>query len=158
MTGSRSDHTGGDKATIRRHEHVVDPAECGDALHDFLLVKVNDVDEGVFSRDRNVYLAAVRCNGDVVRPAGERNLLRHPKRLRGDDVERVIHFVAEVERTPIRRGRHPVRHWNTEDHVHDLLCCGIGDVDVVAGGVGLDDADRARLGPGRRREKGNQES
>ena len=70
-------------------------------------------------------------------------LLDDLQRLRVDDVERALRFVADVDAAAVGRDAGAVVHLDPLDHADHLVGGGIDDVDVVPGAVGLDDPDLA---------------
>ncbi len=114
--------------------------------------------------DRHIDPSPIRGDIDKVGVPAQRNLLGHLKGLAIDDGERLVRFLADVDSAAVGGDRDPVARFDSLDLSHHLVRGGVDDVDVIPGGVRLDDPQlrflrgqegerhRAQSDPGQSRE------
>ena len=78
----------------------MDASKYADELHPVLRDRVDHIDAAVGRLDGDIEASAVFADRDVVRMAGQRNLLRDPQGLRIDDVERRGDSLLRYSRLP----------------------------------------------------------
>ena len=133
-------------SAVRSDEDVVHASEGRNPADATTLTGVDNVHEGASTHDGHVHFGAVGRDRDVVGASGQWDLGHDAERGRGHDVERVVHFVAEVVLAPVRMARDTMWNLYARDHVDDFVGRRVDDVDVVAGRVRLDDPNGSLLG------------
>jgi len=86
-----------DVLAVRRDVRIVDAALRRQRLDVLERRGVDDVDATGRLDDPDVHAASVAADGDVVRVPAQRDPVRHLERLRVDDVERALGFIADVD-------------------------------------------------------------
>ena len=148
--------TGHDILAVRRDVRVVDAALGRKRLDVLQRGGVDHIDAAGRLDDADVDPLSIGSHRDIVGVAAQRDAVGHLQRLRVDDVERAVRFVAHVDPGALRGDRDAVVHFDPFDHSHHLVRDGIDDVDRVSSAVGLDDPDVALL-RGRRRPRAQQD-
>ena len=129
------------------------PANDPDKLHVLLVDRIDDVDAAAPALDGHVQALTVLVNRDIVGPTAEGNRVRYLEGLRVDDIEHLGRLVAEIEPTPVGRGRHPVNGLDPGDLADDRVRCRVDQLNVVARGIRLHDDGPELCGDRRAQER-----
>src|SRR6185295_7298523 len=137
----------GDRATddvlaVWSYVGVVSRALDGNALGARQRRRVDHIDRSRSRGDCDIHAFAVLAYRHVVGVRGELDLLDDLQRLRIDDVERLVRFVADIELRGVGRGA--VIDLDPLDDAHHRIGGRVDQMHRRSSGIRLDDANRGR--------------